>query len=216
MVTSPITHVRYVAHAVPDFAAGLAFYSGIWGLTTVAQDGDLAFLAAEGSPEPYVLRLRQSAEKHLDLMSLAVHSSVEVDQLAATLGRAGVRIEREPERLDIPGGGYGLRFFDPDGRLVEISADVMPREARSLDVGESIPGKLTHIVINSPDIDRTVAFYTQHSGSPSPTGSVTSCASCGWGSTTMSWPSPGPRTPRSTTWPSTCAVSTSTSRAPEG
>jgi len=29
---TPITHVRYVAQAVPDLSASAAFYGGIWGL----------------------------------------------------------------------------------------------------------------------------------------------------------------------------------------
>ena len=50
MTESLITHLRHVDLAVPDFERQLAFYAGTWGLTTVASDLGIAFLAAEGSP----------------------------------------------------------------------------------------------------------------------------------------------------------------------
>ena len=68
MTTPLITHLRHVDLAVPDFATQLAFYENTWGLTKVADDTGIAFLAAEGSPEQYVVRLRRG-EKRMDLVS---------------------------------------------------------------------------------------------------------------------------------------------------
>ena len=56
---SPITHVRYVALATEDLASTVAFYEGIWGLYQVGGDGDVVFLGAVGSPEPFVVRVRR-------------------------------------------------------------------------------------------------------------------------------------------------------------
>ncbi len=162
--TTPITHVRYVAEAVPDLRASAGFYGGIWGLTEVERDGDVVFFAAEGSEEPYVLRLRAAPEKHLDLVSFAVADRAGVDRLAAGLLSAGVRVDREPGALTTPGGGYGMRFFDPDGRLVELSTELTPRTARVLEPGESIPRKVSHVVLNSATIETTVAFYEHRLG----------------------------------------------------
>src|SRR5699024_8647381 len=64
--------------------------------------------------------------------------------------------------LTTPGGGYGLRFFDPDGRLVEVSAAVDERPYRLLEERESIPRKLSHVVINAKDVHATKAFYETH------------------------------------------------------
>lgn len=161
---SPITHVRYVAEAVPDLAASIGFYGGIWGLREVARDGDVAFFAAEGSAEPYVLRLRAAPEKHLDLASFAVRDRADVDRLAESLLASGARVDRRPTELDTPGGGYGLRVFDPDGRLIELSADLSPGPVRELEPGESVPRKVSHIVFNSAQIATTVEFYVRQLG----------------------------------------------------
>ena len=53
-----ITHLRHIDLAVPDHAKQLDFFTVVWGLTAEHSDSGLAFLAAEGSPEQYVVRLR--------------------------------------------------------------------------------------------------------------------------------------------------------------
>ena len=157
-----ITHLRHVDLALPDFDAQLDFYTGMWGLTPVAQDRGLAFLAAEGSPEQYVVRLRQATDKRLDLVAFGAADRAAVDALADRLAREGVTVVHEPRELTTPGGGYGFRFFDVDGRTLEVSCDVAIRQHRKIEEGESIPVKLSHIVLNSPTPEATVAFYDKH------------------------------------------------------
>jgi len=157
-----ITHLRHVDLAVPDYDKQLDFYTNLWGLKAETSDAGLAFLAAEGSPEQYVVRLRQSEDKRIDLISFGVATPEDADTLAAQLGRDGVRLITEPGSLDTPGGGYGFRFFDNEGRTVEVSADVEVRAHRKIEEGESIPVRLSHVVINSADPEGTRDFYEKH------------------------------------------------------
>jgi catechol 2,3-dioxygenase-like lactoylglutathione lyase family enzyme len=159
-----ITHLRHVDLAVPDFAKQLDFYSGTWGLTPQHTDSGIAFLAAEGSPEQYIVRLREAADKRIDLIAFGAATPADVDVLAAQLATAGVQLVSEPGVLQTLGGGYGFRFFDNEGRTVEVSADVAIRAHRSIEPGESIPVRLSHVVINSPRPDETRAFYERHLG----------------------------------------------------
>ena len=159
-----ITHVRHVDLAVPDYARQLEFYRTTWGLKPVEQDRGITFLAAEGSPEQYVVRLRQAEQKRMELLAFGVADVADVDTLAERLGRAGVPLIDDPDKLQTPGGGYGFRFFDIDGRTVEISADVATRVHRRIEEKESIPVRLSHVVINSPRPEATVAFYERHLG----------------------------------------------------
>lgn len=161
---SPITHLRHVALGVPNLREACAFYEGIWGLYRVANDKNTVFLGSVGSAEPYIIRLRQAAKKRIDLIAFGGKSRCAVDALAADLGSAGVHIVAEPGVADTPGGGYGLRFFDVDGRLIEVSVDVAPKPYRQLEVGESVPRKLSHVVINSTDVPATMAFYERFLG----------------------------------------------------
>ncbi|WP_448612792.1 VOC family protein [Modestobacter sp. URMC 112] len=157
-----ITHLRHVDLAVPDFGKQLDFYTNTWGLTAEHSDSGLAFLAAEGSPEQYVVRLRQSGDKRIDLISFGAANAADVDTLAAQVAADGVQLVSEPGALQTPGGGYGFRFFDNEGRTVEISSDVAVRQHRKIEEGEDIPVRLSHVVINSADPASTRAFYEKH------------------------------------------------------
>jgi len=159
-----ITHLRHVDLTVPDYARQLEFLTRTWGLTAEHSETGLAFLAAEGSPEQYVVRLRQAAGKRIDLFAFGARTATDVDTLASRLAAAGVRLISEPGTLATPGGGYGFRFFDNEGRTVEVSAGVAVRKHRKIEEGESIPVRLSHVVINSADPAGTRAFYERHLG----------------------------------------------------
>ncbi len=164
MTARLLTHLRHVDLAVPDLDAQRAFYTGLWGLTETTSDTGLSFLAAQGSPEQYIVRLRQSQEKRMDLVAFGAASRADVDVLAARLAAAGVTLISEPASLDTPGGGYGFRFFDNEGRTIEVSADVAARQHRPIEEREAIPVRLSHVAINSPVPETTVAFYVDHLG----------------------------------------------------
>ncbi|MGW0704462.1 VOC family protein [Streptomyces sp. NPDC002643] len=161
---SVITHLRHVGLAVPEYERSLKFYEQVWGLYRIADDGNVAFLGSVGSPEPYILRIRAATEAGTDMLSFGARDAAGIDELAAALGAAGVRLVREPGKLDTPGAGYGLRFFDPDGRVVEVSADVAPKPYRELQAREAVPRKISHVIINSPNPPEMLAFYEQHLG----------------------------------------------------
>lgn len=159
-----ITHLRHVDLAVPNFDAQRDFYTNLWGLTEVAADTGISYLAAEGSSESHVVRIRKSEGKGLETLALGAADRPSVDQLAEQLGAAGVSIVSEPAELSGPFGGYGVRFFDPDGRVIEVSTEVQVRTARDVEAGESIPVKLSHCVVNSPNPVATAEWYENHLG----------------------------------------------------
>jgi catechol 2,3-dioxygenase-like lactoylglutathione lyase family enzyme len=157
-----ITGLRSVALGVENFDEALDFYAGLWGLVTVAQTAEAAWLASPTDPAAFLLRLRKVEAKRLDLIGLTAGTRANVDALAARLAAADVRIDRHPADLDSPGGGYGFRFFDCDGRLIEVAADVAPRAIGNGNIGGAIKGapvNLSHVVLNTLDVSATRAFY---------------------------------------------------------
>ena len=119
-------------------------------------DTGISFLAAEGSPEQYVVRLREAADKRIDLIAFGAAHSGRRRHAGPAAGRDGVQLVSEPGALQTPGGGYGFRFFDNEGRTVEVSSDVAVRQHRKIEEGESVPVRLSHVVINSADPEGTV------------------------------------------------------------
>ncbi|WP_193597565.1 VOC family protein [Microbacterium sp. YJN-G] len=164
MTFSPITHIRHFDIAVPDFEKQIEFYKNHWGLTVQHDDGDVVYFAAEGSPEQYVTRVRRSDDKRLDLVAFGAADRASVDKLAQDLGTAGVQLVSEPDVLQTLGGGYGFRFFDLEGRTVEVSTNVDVRTHRKIEKREAIPVRLSHVVLNSNQPEAMRAWYEKHLG----------------------------------------------------
>jgi catechol 2,3-dioxygenase-like lactoylglutathione lyase family enzyme len=164
MPAPQVTKLRHVGLAAPNFDDERAFLSGVWGLREVGRDGDVAYFATEASPEAFVFRLRKADEKRMDVLAFGAEDAAAVEAIAARLASNGVELVGEPGKLSAPGGGYGFRFFDIDGRVVEVSSDVEDRPARALGKGESIPATLAHVVMHTGNIPRTVKFYEDQLG----------------------------------------------------
>ena len=159
MTIARVTELQYVAHAVPDLAAERRFYGEVWGLTEVAEEDGRVYFAAEGSTAPFVIRLRQDDEKRTDLIGYAADSGADVDAIFAQAIAAGAKPIAEPGPAEGLAGGYAARFFDPDGRAIEVSSGTARRTARTLQPHEAIPVGLSHVVLHSPDHKGLLKFY---------------------------------------------------------
>lgn len=158
-MTARVSDLHYVGLAVPDLEAEREFFSSTWGLVEVGEQDGKVYLAAEGSPHPFVIRLRRDAEKKTDLIGFSADSRADVDALFGQVQSAGAKIISEPAPAEGPAGGYAFRFFDPNGRAVEVICDTKQRQHRLLEKGEAIPIGLSHVVLHTPDIGKLEAFY---------------------------------------------------------
>ena len=156
---SRVTEIRYVGYAVPDIEAERAFYADQWKLVEAAEKDGMTYFAAAGGEEGYVVRLRQSEEKRVDVIALAADSRSDVDALHEKIVASGCKIIFTPKELETLGGGYGFRFFSPDGLTFEVSCDVARRTARTLARWEGVPQKISHIVLHSPDHKKSVEWF---------------------------------------------------------
>jgi catechol 2,3-dioxygenase-like lactoylglutathione lyase family enzyme len=159
-----VSEIRFVGYAVPDLEAERRFYADIWGLTEVADQDGLVYFAAAGTPETYVVRLRQADERRIDVIGWAAQTRTDVDALFAQVQAEGGKIISAPAALTSLGGGYGFRFFDPDGHTLQISAEVEEGPSRELKPGEAIPTKISHVVMHSPNHKAAVAWYEKALG----------------------------------------------------
>jgi len=163
-MSTAVTDLNYVALAVPDLAAERQFFGETWGLAEVGEHDGKVYFAAEGSPHPFVIRLRRDDERKTDLISFSAASRADVDALFDQVKAAGSRIIADPGPAEGPAGGYAFRFFDPDGRAIEVICDADRRAHRALDKGEAIPIGLSHIVLHTPDPATLVAYYEEALG----------------------------------------------------
>ena len=156
---SRVTEIRYVGYGVTDLEGERAFYADSWGLEPVPSDDGMAWFKTPGHDEHHVVRLRAADENRIDVVALAADSRADVDALCERVRAAGGRIVHEPRDLTSPGGGYGFRFFTPDGLQFEISSDVARGTSRPIDRWEGLPVKISHIVFHSPDHNALVAWF---------------------------------------------------------
>lgn len=158
---SRVTEIRYVGYGVPDLEAERAFYAEKWGLKQVEERDGLVYFATVGHDELFVVRLRAAETQRIDVVAFAADTRADVDALHDKVAGAGCRIIFAPRPLDGFGGGYGFRFFSPDGLTFEISSDVARGVARSMQRWDAVPQKISHIVFHSPDHHAAVKFFTE-------------------------------------------------------
>ncbi|QGP81169.1 VOC family protein [Sphingobium sp. CAP-1] len=156
---SRVTEIRYVGYAVPDLEAERAFYHDQWKLVEAGEQDGMVHFAADGGEELYVVRLRVAVEKRIDVIALAADSRADVDALHDKVAASAARIIFAPKELTSLGGGYGFRFFSPEGLTFEISSDVARRTPRDMVRWEGVPQKISHIVLHSPDHQALVTWF---------------------------------------------------------
>jgi catechol 2,3-dioxygenase-like lactoylglutathione lyase family enzyme len=149
--------LRSVQLRIPALTDSTDFYSEVWGLSVIDADHDDTWLRGTGENH-HVLQLTRADRNGLGRISFAVRTRAEIDEAARNLQARGVPMLLEPQDLDSAGGGYGVRFVDPEGRVIELVADM--HAVKPLDRGRPVPVGVTHVVLNTVDIDRAVAFYT--------------------------------------------------------
>src|SRR5919206_5287737 len=139
--------VRTVRHAglvVPDAEDAVDFYEEVWGLRMVDDKNGAAYLRG-ASAEHHLLAVYPGEGSGVHHVSLSLDNQAAVDAAAETLRAEGVPLVEQPHAIDEPGGGYGLRFRDPDGRLIELSAEAEQVAASEWNA-PVVPYKVSHTV----------------------------------------------------------------------
>ena len=154
-----VSDIRYVGYGVTDLEAERRFYADTWGLREVSEQDGLVHFATQGDDELFVVRLRAADRKQIDIIAFAADSRADVDELHQQVVNAGCRVVFAPCELTTLGGGYGFRFFSPDGLPFEVSSDVAKGPSRELARWEGIPQKISHIVLHSPKHKEAAAFF---------------------------------------------------------
>ncbi len=153
LVPGPLRHVELCT--TTDLDEVTEFYLA-WGLHVVERSDDSVAFRSSG-PEHHVLRFVQTDYVGLGHIAFAAPSRRGVDDLHRLWADRGVEITLEPELLSSLGGGYGFEAADPEGRRLRIITEM--DAADPLVPSPSVPRRLSHIVLNTVDIDLSCEFY---------------------------------------------------------
>jgi catechol 2,3-dioxygenase-like lactoylglutathione lyase family enzyme len=158
------------AFSVPDLGEAMSFY-GAFGLDVRETEGRLD-LHTFGHPHRWGSIYRRAGPKRLEYLSFGAYAE-DADALAQRLERLGIATTK-PHPL---GDAQGVWFADPDGTAVQVvvAPKVSPagRTAAAIPsvppgkgaapsrsrAGTTRPRRLSHILLFTPDVLRSVRFY---------------------------------------------------------
>lgn len=149
--------LRGIVMRGPGLTQTLPFYEDMWGLSLAHRDNDAAYLRGTG-PEPFLYGLKEGDLYGIEYIHFGMPDRAAADALhEQALGR-GATVVRNPGPFGDWLGGYGFEILDPDNRRLRfraeaVEADEAPEWAK--------PRKVSHVVLNTPDMEGTQGFYEE-------------------------------------------------------
>jgi len=147
--------LRGIVMRAPAITATKAFYTDNWGLTLAHEEPGAVWLRATGDA-PFAYGLQDGPVYGIAHIDFAMDSREQVARLHAHATALGADVLGEPAAFDDWPGGYGFEIIDPDARRLRFRAEArslppLPEWAR--------PRKVSHVVLNSGDMDRAQDWY---------------------------------------------------------
>ncbi|WP_024794611.1 VOC family protein [Tomitella biformata] len=148
--------LRSVELRTSAVAESADFYANVWGLRLVDGDAGGAWLRGTGD-QHHALQLTHAERNGLGRISFAVGTPREIDEAARRLAQHGIVPLSGPGPTGNVGAGYGLQFADLEGRVIELVAETLA--VPKIGGDDAVPVGVTHVVLNTVDIDAAVRFY---------------------------------------------------------
>ena len=153
----PISVLRSVTFEVPDLDAAVAFYTDAWGLSLWRREDGLAWLHGTGD-DGYLLALRAGGRACIHEVTFRASSQADLEATAQRVAALGLEIVQPlGEQRDDLAGGLGFSFLDPRRRTLRVVHGDLRRSADPAHPDR--PDRLSHVNINSQDVDADVAFF---------------------------------------------------------
>lgn len=150
----PITAIVSVDIISPDPAGHAAFYRDVWGLEPVEHPGDARFFAGTGA-DPYILALVPGDTPGLAAVTFRCASEAAMAEVVAKAEAAGcTRLDAPASR---PGAGTMVDLREPNGCVIRLIHGDQLRDPKPPRVDRA--ERLSHVNINTPDVDGLARFY---------------------------------------------------------
>lgn len=147
--------LRGIVMRAPGITATCPFYEDTWGLTVAHAEDGTVYLRGTGS-EPFIYGLKDDPVYGVEYVHFAMPDRASMNALHAQAVARGATVLGDPAELDDFAGGYGFEILDPDLRRLRFRCDVRTVEAYE---AWARPRKVSHVVLNSADMDGVEAWY---------------------------------------------------------
>ncbi|MCT8997591.1 VOC family protein [Chelativorans intermedius] len=155
--TVRVGYLRGIMMRGPGISTTLPFYEDMWGLRLAHKEEGLALLRGTGG-EPFLYGLKDGPIYGIEYVHFGMPDHASVDALYRQVQARSGRAISAPDTFDDYAGGYGFEILDPDNRRLRFRAgalvlDEEPEWAK--------PRKVSHVVLNTPDMKGVQDFYCQ-------------------------------------------------------
>jgi catechol 2,3-dioxygenase-like lactoylglutathione lyase family enzyme len=133
-----------------------AFYEELWGLSAVAGDDQHVYLRGTGA-EQYILGLHDRLARGIVHINFGLPDADALARYREEIASKGAQVISDIAPAATPGGGVEFRAIDPDRRVLRFVAGV--ERHGDAGAGEDRPRKVSHVVLNSEDLDGAKDFY---------------------------------------------------------
>ena len=140
-MTARVTGIRSVAIDVCALAEAAAFYETVWRLAPVGEPDDAARYFRGTAAYHHILSLHRADLPAIRRLVFAATDREAVTALYKTVQASGV-VTESPREWNVPGGGYGFGFKDPEGRNLAVACDGAQHAAAQV---PDRPHKITHV-----------------------------------------------------------------------
>jgi catechol 2,3-dioxygenase len=154
-----LTRASHVVLAVTDLAKSRDFYRDVIGLVVTAETDETVYLRGleEAAHHSLVLRAAEGAAHALEV-GFRVRTAADIEAAAHHLKSVGI----ESEIADVAFQGPTLRFADPVGTHIELTASMETVERRMRDYHEftaGAPQRLDHYQVVTHDVQTATDFW---------------------------------------------------------
>lgn len=139
----------------PGITQTLPFYEDMWGLSLAHAETGTALLRGTG-PEAFLYGLTEGKVYGIEYIHFAMPDRAAMDALHAQVVARGATVLGAPAAFDDWVGGYGFEMLDPDDRRLRFRTEARQNE----ETGDwAKPRKVSHVVLNTPDMDAVQGWY---------------------------------------------------------
>lgn len=148
-------HLRGIVMRAPGMTETADFYTDLWGLEIAHSEPGIVYLHGTGA-EPFLYGLKDDDTYGIEYIHFGQPDRATVDAFHRQVVARGATVLGDPAPIDGPFGGYGFEILDPDNRRLRVTADVAMRQAEDK---YAYPRKVSHVVLNTADMEGVQAWY---------------------------------------------------------
>lgn len=152
--------LRGIVMRAPGITATRDFYTQMWGLGLAQEEEGMVWLRGTGA-NAFVYGLKDAPVYGIEYIDFAMESRDQVARLHAHATAEGAQVLGAPAAFDDWVGGWGFEILDPDLRRLRFRTEA--REQRP-EPHWAMPRKVSHVVLNTPDMEGVEAWYCRTLG----------------------------------------------------